>query len=268
VTRWLRLMRVGAHLVAGCALSALVYPLLGVAARRAVRREWSQGLLDILDVRVAAALPPLAPGTLLVCNHVSWLDPVVLNAWQPVDIVAKSDARAWPLIGGLMARNDTIFTQRRANRSLLGVVAEIAARLKRGDAVAAFPEGTTSDGAAVLPFRTALFECAARAARPVRALALAYRDAEGRPAPAAAFIDDMSLWESVCAISARPGLKVEVANCGEWPAAGRRRRELARVAHAAVAVRVASSPRHAQHAGHLAHGGAGALELREVAHLE
>jgi len=271
VRRALRLAGVAAHLAAGCALSALAYPLLPRAAHRALRAAWARGLLALLGVRVRAALRPIGPGSLLVANHVSWLDAVVLHALAECAVVAKAEARRWPLLGALLARNETVFVERRPARSLLAVNAAIAARLARGECVAVFPEGTTSDGAKVRPFRPALFEPAVRGAHPVHALALEYRDADGRRCLAAAYIDDMTLWESLCEIAALPGLDAEISSCDVLSTAGLGRRDAARLGHATIQARVegaALAARHAQHARDLAHGGHRALELREVGDLK
>lgn len=208
--RWLRMARIGVHLAAGCALSALAYPLLPRRARHAVRRAWARGVLDILEVRLRADVAAFAPGSLLVANHVSWLDAVVLNAHAPCAVVAKSETRRWPLLGGMLERNDTLFVERRPTRALVALNAEIGARLARAETVAVFPEGTTTDGAGVLGFRPALFEPAVRGGHAVQPLALAYLDAEGVRCAAAAFIDEMTLWESLCRIAALPALRVEL----------------------------------------------------------
>ena len=239
--RLLRLSRIAIHLAAGCAISALLYPLLPRPACLAVRREWARGVLAILNVRLTAEATPVAAGSLLVVNHVSWLDAVVLALVGATATVAKSETRRWPLLGRMLERNDTLFVERRPTRALLAVNAEIGARLARGEAVAAFPEGTTTNGAGVLAFRTALFEPAVRGGYAVQALALAYRDAAGRRCAQAAYVDDMSLWESLCRIAALPGLEARVDRCGVLSGAGRTRREAARLAHAAIQSRICGS---------------------------
>ena len=77
-----------------------------------------------------------------------------------------------------------------------------------------FPEGTTTDGARLLPFRPALFQPAVAGGHPVRPLALAYRDGAGRRCAEAAYIGDMNLWQSLCAIAALPELTLEIRCCG------------------------------------------------------
>src|SRR5512134_2800293 len=97
--RLLRIARVGLHLAAGCAISEWLYPLLTAKARRTVRRIWAGGLLRILGVRLDGRAMRVQPGSLVIANHISWLDAVALHAALPVAVVAKADARHWPLLG-------------------------------------------------------------------------------------------------------------------------------------------------------------------------
>lgn len=219
--RALRLARVALHLC--------VLPL------RPPARAWARRLLAILGVRLRAGALHVAPGSLVVANHVSWLDAVVLRALFDASFVAKREARRWPLLGWALERNGTLFIERRPCRDLLRLNAEVAALLARGASVAAFPEGTSTDGAGVLGFKPALFEPAVRGGHPVRAIALAYRDG------AAAFTGDTTLWQSLCAIAAMPDLAVEVRDCGELAVAGLDRKQAARLAQAAVQSRVCGS---------------------------
>ncbi len=198
------------------------------------RRRWCRRLLEILDIRLDARAIDVPPGCLLVANHVSWLDVIVLNALCPADFVAKAEIRRWPLIGGMLERHDCLFIDRRVGRHLLRLNEEIESRLARGRVVAFFPEGTTTDGAGVLPFRRALFEPAVRGAHPVRAFTLAYRDAGGRRCEAVAFIDKQNLWESLLAIASHSGIVASVSASPALSVAGLARREAAGLAQAAV----------------------------------
>lgn len=217
--RALRLARVALHLAA--------------LLRRPPGRAWARGLLEILGIRLDAGALAIAPGSLVVANHVSWLDAVALRALLDATFVAKVEVRRWPLLGWLLERNGTLFIERRPCRDLLRTNAEVAALLARGKSVAAFPESTSTDGAGVLPFKPALFEPALRGGHPVRALALTYRDA------AVAFVGDTTLWQSLCAVAAVSGLSVKVQDCGEVAAPDRK--QAARLAHAAVQSRVCGS---------------------------
>lgn len=231
----LRLLRIALHVAAGYATCALLYPLATAGTRVAMRRNWARGVLAILGIRLRTDEARVARGSLVVANHVSWLDAVVLSALLDATIVAKADTRRWPVLGAMLAANDMLFVDRRISRKLLAVNAAIGARLDRGDVVVVFPEGTTTDGADVLAFRTALFQPAVAAGHPVHALALLYRDDAGRRCAEAAYIDDMSLWRSLRAIAALPALRVELHSCGVFAGPGLRRRDAA--SHARTVIR-------------------------------
>ena len=202
------------------------------------RQRWSRQLLSILGVRLQAGEVRVAPGTLIVANHVSWLDVIALSAFCPAVFVAKKEIRRWPLIGWLLERNDSLFVDRRVGRHLLHLNAEIAARLAAGGTVAFFPEGTTTDGAGLLPFRPALFEPAVRGGHRLQAFTLAYRDSSGRRCEAAAFIGQQSLWQSLLAIASQPGIVASIRACPAIATASLSRREAARLAQAAVQERL------------------------------
>src|SRR5262249_43737644 len=129
-----------------------------------------------------------------VANHVSWLDVLALSAVQPAAFVCKSEIAAWPGIGWLLKRAGTVFIVRARRRDILRVNDELRGRLAAGQSVALFPEGTTTDGSLVLPFRPALFQPAVERGFPVYPAALSYSH------PAAAFIDQMSFGASLLEI--------------------------------------------------------------------
>jgi 1-acyl-sn-glycerol-3-phosphate acyltransferase len=93
---------------------------------------------------------------MIVSNHVSWLDIVVITAVAPVVFVAKSEVANWPLFGLLAKLQRSVFVDRTRRHKTAAVTAEIAQRLASGDPVLLFGEGTSSDGNRVLPFRSAL----------------------------------------------------------------------------------------------------------------
>lgn len=93
---------------------------------------------------------------LILSNHASWLDIIVLGAVAPVVFVAKSEVANWPLFGWLAKLQRTIFVQRERRHKTGDAARNMADRLLGGDAVVLFPEGTSSDGIRILPFRSAL----------------------------------------------------------------------------------------------------------------
>lgn len=235
----LSLARVGGHLLAGLTISILVLPLCGSERRGAIRRWWSARLLRILDVRLrqSGALPP--SGCMVVANHVSWLDVFVLATLRPARFVCKSDVRDWPLIGWLVASNEALFLERGSRSAAAKLNRTIVAVLMAGDTVAVFPEGTSTDGSAVLPFHGAMLQGAADAASAVVPVALRYVDASGSRCRSVAYCGDISFWESMQSIAAARNLTVELDVLTPIASPSMDRRELARQAHESISNRLA-----------------------------
>lgn len=131
--------------------------LLGLPGWNALPRGFNWLICRMLSIRVTVVGKPYnqAP-TLLVCNHISWMDIPVLASIAPVSFVAKSEIRRWPVIGTFAALQKTIWVQRRRRTDSKRTSAEMAARLASGAAVLLFAEGASGMGTHVLPFRSAL----------------------------------------------------------------------------------------------------------------
>lgn len=130
----------------------------------------------------------------MVSNHLSWLDVVAVAATWRCTFIAKRDVRSWPLIGSLGTALGVVFVDRVRKRDLLRTIPAIEARLLAGDVILLFPEGTTTDGAHVLPFRSALFEAAVRANAPVFPLSLS---GQASQIEALSWIGDETLFANV-----------------------------------------------------------------------
>ena len=194
-----RLVRLCLHVWAGRRTLGPTWERLTVAERRDTVQQWSANALRILGVgwRVDGE-PPQSGPALVVCNHVSWLDILVLNAVRPCRFVSKSDVKDWPLLGPLVAASGTVFIERAKRRDALRVVHHMAERLLDGDVLAVFPEGTTGDGSAVLPFHANLLQAALATETPVWPVALAYQHGVGgAPHTAPVYVGDTTLLASV-----------------------------------------------------------------------
>jgi 1-acyl-sn-glycerol-3-phosphate acyltransferase len=177
--RLVRQGRFAATLVLGLAvllpLRAVELIVCGRAPSR-VASLFHRVLLNGLRIQVEVD-GTVARDGLIVANHISWTDILVLGAAVPAVFVAKAEVRGWPLLGWLARLNPTLFVRRDARAAISVQVAEVAAALDRGP-VTLFPEGTTGDGSDVLPFRPGLF--AAAEGHRVQPVAITYRPA-GRP---------------------------------------------------------------------------------------
>lgn len=232
-----RLFRLVVHLLFGVAEVGLRFPRRTPAERRRVVRQWSRRLVGIaaIEIRAQGHIPaPATEAAVLVANHVSWLDVFVMNAVVASRFVAKSEVKSWPILGWLCDRTGTLFISRERRQDTARVNQAIAAALGDGDCVAVFPEGTTSDGFIIRPFNAALLQPAVHAGAAIIPVALRYLDANGRQTDIPAYVDDLSLVESVQRILAQRRLIAELTFLEPLPTAGRHRRELAKAAEAAV----------------------------------
>jgi 1-acyl-sn-glycerol-3-phosphate acyltransferase len=129
------------------------FPQFSPGEREQAVQQWARHMLQILGVElhVMGAVPKGGP-LLLVSNHVSWLDILVINAVRPARFVSKADVRHWPLVGELITAAGTLYIEREKRRDAMRVVHRMADSLREGDVVAVFPEGTTGSGLDVLPF--------------------------------------------------------------------------------------------------------------------
>lgn len=231
----LRLGRLGAHLLRTWIAAHALAPRLSPEARGRFMRRSARHLLRALAVDVRIHGTPTGDPRLLVANHVSWIDTYALHTVVPARFVAKSEVAAWPVIGAIAQRFGTIFIKRGCFRSAARTVGALAEALCRGDSVAAFPESTTSDGRALLPFFPALFQSAVLTGARVQPVALRYRDASGARSTAAPFVGEMTVAESIRRVLREPRLTVEVLFCQPIDPYGLTRRELAVRSRAAIA---------------------------------
>ncbi|HUG23834.1 lysophospholipid acyltransferase family protein [Piscinibacter sp.] len=188
------------HLLHGVLICAFVFPFVGPQQQARRVGWWSARMLRMLGVSLRVDGMPRGGATLVVANHISWLDILAINAACPVRFVSKADVRHWPLIGWLVAAAGTLFIERERKRDALRVVHQVAQALKQGHTVALFPEGTTTEGHALLPFHANLFQAAISTGTPVQPVVLRFSDADGPISAAAAYVGDMNLLESLWAI--------------------------------------------------------------------
>jgi 1-acyl-sn-glycerol-3-phosphate acyltransferase len=217
------------HIFGGLATIMFRFPRMAQAQRDLRVQAWATEMLARLGVRlVVHGTPPVSGPVLLVSNHISWLDIVVLHAARHCRFVSKSDVRNWPLIGRLATGAGTLYVERRSRRDAMRVVHAMAQALRDGEILAIFPEGTTGDGDVLLPFHANLLQAAISTNVPIQPVALRFEDARGQISQAASYIGDESLvgslWRTLCT----PGIVTHVRFGAAESALGRDRRGWAR----------------------------------------
>lgn len=233
---WL-MLRGGAHLLSGWWTIRTRFPQMTQAEREARVQRWAREFLAVwrIDLEVRGQPPGQGP-LLLVSNHISWLDILVLHAAGFCRFVSKSDVKHWPVIGMMATGAGTLYIERASRRDALRVVHHMKEALQRGEVVAVFPEGTTSNGVTLLPFHANLIQAAISAQAPVMPVALEFIDSRtGAPSLAPIYIDDQTLVGSVWRTLTTPGTRAVVSYGEPQPPEGRERRAWAAELHAAVA---------------------------------
>ena len=194
------MLGVGLHLVRGAAILALLFPLMSAARRRAAIAQWSSTFLAILAVRLdVAGAPPQSDGrpVMVVANHVSWVDILAINAILPVRFVAKAEVRKWPFIGWMCKRAGTLFIERAYRRDTVRLNELLVETMRGGDAIAIFPEATTTDGSGLLQFHSSLMQPAVVTGAAVWPVAIRFQRMDGTLCWEAAYTGGTSVWDTL-----------------------------------------------------------------------
>jgi 1-acyl-sn-glycerol-3-phosphate acyltransferase len=215
--------------------AALVLPLLPAARVPVTLQRGARAVLAALGVRHTMRGRVTQRRALLVANHVSWLDILLLLAYAPCRLIAKHEVRDWPVIGRLAAAAGTVFLDRSRPRTLPDTVKHVAAALAGGAVVAVFPEGTTWCGRTGGRFHPAMFQAAVTAGAAVAPVQLAFEVSGGRPTTVAAFVGDDTLFSSLMRVVAARGLTITMrAYAPLYPTGSSSRRVLATAARAVI----------------------------------
>ena len=180
---------------------------LGGRRDRAIAALWCGAGLALCGLRAVQKGEPMRSGGALLANHASWIDILVIGWLAPVHFVAKAEVSGWPLFGWIGRISNTVFIERRRTEAK-AQERQLAERAREGDLLCIFPEGTSSDGLRVLPFKSSLFSMffahEADGAAPVTAqpVTVDYRPNAGLPRSFYGWWGRMALfshvWDVVC----------------------------------------------------------------------
>ena len=233
-----RLLRSVVHGVHGLTIVLLRFHSIDAAQREAYIQWWATKMLRTMGIALRVEGTPRAGGTLMVLNHVSWLDIMAVHAVCPrARFVSKADVRQWPLVSRLVDAAGTLYLERERKRDALRVVHLMASALTAGEMVAVFPEGTTSDGRALLPFHANLLQAAIATGTPVQPVALRFSDRrDAVMSRAIEFVGETTLLQSLWRVAGGDDVTVHVQLLPTVASVGAERRALSESLRARIGV--------------------------------
>ena len=220
LSRIFTILQIIVHVLKGCFILLLLFPWLKAEQRHRSIRHWCKQLLGIFNMRlsVIGVEHLMDDHYLMAANHISWIDIHVINAFMPHYFVAKFEVASWPIFGWMAKQLGTLFIERGKSSSIRNMVQEIAIQLNQ-KAICIFPEGTSTDGKQVSPFKSNLFEAAIVANAPVYTLAIQYFDVRtGNKTTAPAFIGEMGLLDSIWNLICSPPICAQISISAKLPA--------------------------------------------------
>ncbi len=243
----LRVAAIVLHILVGLGIAFIAFPLSRTqATRNRINHGWSRWVLRLCGARLRVSGQPISDelastgmtpdsiGRLLLSNHISWIDIFAINAAMPCRFVGKAEIVSWPVIGPMVKHSGTLFIERGRRRALAMVNDAVQGRLRAGESIVVFPEGTTTRGDRLRPFHSNLLAPAVEVKCPVWPVGLRYTE-RGRFSDVAAFVGEMGLVTSLAKMLVADELEIEVAFLPALDAsASQNRHALARAAHAAL----------------------------------
>ena len=215
------------------------FPRLDLASQSLAIQQWSADTLKLLGISVEVIgnidTSTSKGSRLLVANHISWIDPLVIQTLQHSIFVAKQEVSRWPVVGHIAKGCDVVFVNRGSPSSARKMVQSMTDALQRNMCIAGFPEGTSTEGHQVGLFHSNLFEVAVANACEVIALSLRYKDPETqamRLEPA--FVGDIGFLQSLHRVICAPPMVVQVVVSEPIAPQGHTRRTLAQMAQSKV----------------------------------
>lgn len=206
------LLKISIHVFKGVWILSLVFPFCTIDQQQQRIRLWCHKLLSLFNINLVIRDTDHlgSGGYLLVANHISWIDIHVINAFRPHYFVAKSEVANWPIFGWMAKKLGTLFVERERAQSLRNTVLQMADLLQT-QAICIFPEGTSSDGKQIRPFKSNVFEAAILAQAPIYSMAIQYFLVHsGEKTTAPAFTGEMGLLDSIATLLRAPAIYAEL----------------------------------------------------------
>jgi len=200
----IRLARLGANLLGGGILIQSYYQFPGISKIRQKQLTdyksflmWVDDLSQSMNVELHTYGEQMSESGLLVSNHISWLDTIVLTKARALGFVARHDLAEWPFLGTFTQRMGSVFINRNNKFQAYRSIPALEERLNQGRSVHIFPESTTSVGASVLAFFPMFYEAAVRTGKPVQPVAIRYTDGSGNLLKEPAYINNDTFFDTL-----------------------------------------------------------------------
>ncbi len=163
-------------------------------------QQWLKKLLALYHVEVVVHGSNVESPKMIVANHVSWLDVVILSSLYPGHFIAKSEIRSWPVMGAMISSIGTLFVQRGKRSEIKKLSLHVGQILKNKSSVVFFPEGKTGDGKQINNLHSGLFESAITAGMDVQPILVVYKDSSGYPSQVMPYLKGQNLYQSIMAV--------------------------------------------------------------------
>ncbi len=191
-------------------LTLLIIPLIfnplakKLPALRTIASFLYRRCYHALNIKLVLKGQPVQQPALWICNHISWIDILLLAGNHTVDFIAKTEVGHWPFIGSIIKRTGTLLIDRGNKFQAYRSLPLLQHRIKTGIPVVVFPEGTTSEGKSTLPFKPMFYQAAIREKLLIQPISLHYLNSQGEITDSVAFIDDDDFGTSLKRILKQP----------------------------------------------------------------
>lgn len=197
--------------------------------RQIIFRNWARGFVRLANMKIEVIGTPPHPPYFLVCNHLSYTDIPTIRAVIEGIYVAKGEIESWYAAGKIVGDMGNIYINRQNKRDIPRASLKVLNALERGEGVIIFPEGTSTKGEEVLPFKSSFLEFAAKTDLPVHYASISYRTPLDEPPPSysVCWWDDTSFAEHLWRFFQLREVTA-IINFGEKPIQNADRKELAK----------------------------------------
>lgn len=159
--------------------------------------QWLKKLLKLFNIEVQVYGDKVKAPKMIVCNHVSWIDIVILSSMYPGHFIAKSEIKRWPIMGSMITNIGTLFVKRGVRSEIKTLSTKVEQIVENNSSIIFFPEGKIGDGLQINKIHTGLFQSAINGKMDIQPTLLIYGDSSGYPSTTVPYLNDQTLFESI-----------------------------------------------------------------------